>query len=175
MTNLESFCSRIGLKSTEMLMHVLLVGESTLQGQLKRLCSLKAPRRVDNDSVEDTLSPVYILLMSSLEVSLHRRGEFEHRHVQVVSINIRIWRQEPVFERIRMKWVTRGRTAGVELLSFVDIHISSKGPQAAPIIPEVIISTFPGRHEVLRSSQMLDNISTILEGEKAGIPFVGRR
>ena len=156
-------------------MHVLVVGESTLQDQSNRLCSPKARRRVDNDSVEDTLSPVYILLMRSLEVSLNRREEFEHQHVEVVSINIRIWRQEPVFERIRMKWVTRGRAAGVQLLSFVDIHISSKGTQAAPIILAVIISAFPGRHEVLRSSQMLDKISTILEGEKAGIPFVGRR
>ena len=173
--NLESLCSRIGLKSTEMLMHELPVGESALQGESKRLCSHKARGRVDNESVEDIFSPVYIPSMGSLEVGLNRREELEHRHIEVVSINVRIWRQEPVVERIRVKRITRGRTSGFELFSFVDIGISSIGNQAAAIMPMVVIPTFPGGHEVLRSSQTSGKISTIFEEKKADIPFVGRR
>ena len=44
--NLESFCLRNGLKSTGMLMHVISVGETILQGESKRLCSHKARRQV---------------------------------------------------------------------------------------------------------------------------------
>ena len=48
----QSVCLRIGLKLTEMLMHVLPVGHSHLQGKWDRLSSHKAWGRVDNDSIE---------------------------------------------------------------------------------------------------------------------------
>ena len=171
--NLESLCSRIGLKSTEMLMHVPLVGESTRQDESNRLCSHKARSLVDNDSVEGIISPMYILSMGSLEVGLNQREELEHRHIEVVFINVRIWRHEPVVERIRVNRVTRGRTAGFELFSFVDIHISLIGNQWALVMPTVVIPTFPGGHEVLGSSETSGKIFTIFERKKA-IPFVGR-
>ena len=74
-----------------------------------------------------------------------------------------------------MRGVTPGRTAGFELFSFVDIHISSIGEQSAPKVPMIVIPTFPGEHEVPRSSQKFGKIATIFEGEKADIPFVSRR
>ena len=74
--NPESVRSRIGSKSTDMLMHVLPVGESILQGESNRLCSEKTRRRVDNDSVKDMVSPLYIPSMGSLEVGLNPREEF---------------------------------------------------------------------------------------------------
>ena len=58
--NLESFCSRIRLKSTEMLMHVVPVGESSLQRESNRLCRQEARRHVNKHSIEDIFSSVYI-------------------------------------------------------------------------------------------------------------------
>ena len=127
---------------------------------------------MDDDSVEEIFSLVYILSMSSLEVSLNWQEKFEHRHVEVVSVNARIWRQATVFEKIPMKRITGGRTAGFELLSFVDIHMSSKGNRWAPVSPQGIIYTFSGGDKVLLSSKTSDDISTIFRGEKAGIPLV---
>ena len=75
--NLATLCSRISLKSIEISMHVLSIGESTLQGETNRLCSHKARRRVDNDSVKEMFPPVKRPSMSALEVSLHRREELE--------------------------------------------------------------------------------------------------
>ena len=51
--NLDTFCPSIGLKSTQIWMHVLPIGESTLQGKSNRLCSFQACCRVDNDSVKN--------------------------------------------------------------------------------------------------------------------------
>ena len=105
--NLEGFWLRIGLKSTEMLMRVLPVGESTLHGESNRLCSHKPGGRVDDD-IEGKISPVYIPWMGSLEVGLSPREELEHRHIEVMLMNVRIWRQGPVVETIRVKGVARG-------------------------------------------------------------------
>ena len=69
--DLEGVCSRISLKSTEMLMHVLPVGESALQGELNQLCSHKTRARVEDDSGEDMVSPVYIPSMGGVEVGLN--------------------------------------------------------------------------------------------------------
>ena len=51
--DLESVRSRVGMGSTKVLMHILCIGESTLQGKSNRLCSHKARGRVDHDSVEN--------------------------------------------------------------------------------------------------------------------------
>ena len=40
-----------------------------------------------------------------------------------------------------MKWVARGRTARHEVLSLIDITISSKGNFSTPVL-SVLISTF---------------------------------
>ena len=151
MNDLGSVCVRIGLKSTEMLMHVLPVGESILQGESNCLCSHKAGGRVDNHIVEDMVSPVYILLMGSLEVCLDQPEELEYWHIEVMVISVRIFRQEPLLGKIRMKRVARGRTAGHELLSFVHIDISSIRHLLAPILP-LVVCTLRGGHEVLQSS-----------------------
>ena len=70
--NLGSGCSRIGLKSTEILMHVLPVGKSILQGESNRLCNHKARDCVDNGSVEDMVSPMYIPSTGSRSSSAKR-------------------------------------------------------------------------------------------------------
>ena len=82
--DLQSVRSRIGLESTEVLMHILPVGKSILQGESNRLCSHKARGRVDNDSVGDLVAPMYILSMGSLGVGLNRCDVLEHRHIEVM-------------------------------------------------------------------------------------------
>ena len=139
----------MSLNSTKVLMQILSIGESTLQGESNCLCSQKTRRRVDKDSVKGRVLPVYIPSMSSLEVSLDRREELEHWSVVVLWINLQIFRQEPVFKAVRMKRVTRGRTPGFQFFSFMDVSISSKGILPAPVIPESIVSTFEAGHELL--------------------------
>ena len=74
-----------------MLMKVLPVDGSILQGESNRLCSDKTRGLVNNHGVKDMVSPVYILSMGSLEVSLNRREELEHRHIKVVLISVRMF------------------------------------------------------------------------------------
>ena len=156
-------------------MDVVPVGESILQGEFNRLCSHRARGRVNNDSLERMISPVYVPSRRSLEVDLNRREELEHRHIKVMLIDVRILRQEPEAVKIRMKRVARGRTAGFKLVWFVDIHISSIGDLSAPVITTVLIRTLPGGHEVLQSSHTLGKICTIFERKKADILLVPQR
>ena len=105
--DLESVCSRMGLKLTQMVMHVLPVGETILQGESNRLRSHKARGCAYHESVEDLVSTEYIPSMGSLEVGLRRREELEHRHMEGMFISVRICPQEPEVDRIRMKRVAR--------------------------------------------------------------------
>ena len=161
--NLEVVCSRIGLKLTEMLMHVLPVGESILHGESNCLCSHKTGGRVDNDSVQDMVSVVYLPPMGSLEVGPNRQEELEHGHIEVMLISVQIWRQEPLVERIRMKRVARGRLAGLKLLSCVDIHICSIRNLSSPVLPPAVVSTSQWGLEVLRSSWAPSKICTVFK------------
>ena len=62
--DLEHLGSRITLKSTKVLVHVLSVGKSTLQGELSRLYGYEARCSVGNDDVEiRVVSTVYTLSM----------------------------------------------------------------------------------------------------------------
>ena len=62
--DLEHLGSRITLKSTKVLVHVLSVRKSTLQGELNRLYGYEARCSVDNDDVENrVVSTVYTLSM----------------------------------------------------------------------------------------------------------------
>ena len=62
--DLEHLGSRITLKSTKALVHVLFVGKSTLPGESNRLYGYKARCSVNNDDVEiRVVSTVYTLPM----------------------------------------------------------------------------------------------------------------
>ena len=62
--DLEHLGSRITLKSTKVLVHVLSVGKSTLQGELNRLYGYEARCSVGNDDVEiRAVLTVYTLSM----------------------------------------------------------------------------------------------------------------
>ena len=168
----ESVRSRVGLESTEVLMHILSICESTLQGNSNRLCSHKARGPVANDSVENSGLAVDVTSMGSLVLSLNGREVLEHRHMEVMSISVQICRQESLVNRIQMKRVARGRTAGLWLLSLVDINISWKRNFSTPVL-SVFISAFPGGQEVLRSSQSSSQIGGVFGRETVYLPFVG--
>ena len=103
---LQNFCSRIGLKPTEIVMHMLRIRDSTLQGKSNGLCIHWARCRVDNDSVNNNISTAYVASICFFEVKLDRREEFENRQVVVVSIHVGIFWYEPVLEGVQVKWIT---------------------------------------------------------------------
>ena len=111
--------------------------------------------------------------MGSLVVGLTPREVLEHRQVELMSVSVGIRQQESLVNRIPMKRVARGQTAGLELLSLSDINISSKRNFSTPVLP-VFISAFPGGHEILRSSQASSQIGGVFERKKVDVPFVGR-
>ena len=88
--NPENFSSRIGLWSTKILMHVLPIGESTVQGKSNSLCSYKARWRSNNDSIKGNIWAEYIASMCYFEVKIDWREELQHRHMVVVSIHVGI-------------------------------------------------------------------------------------
>ena len=51
-----------------------------------------------------------------------------------------------------MERVAGGRTAGLQLLLFVHVHISPKENLLTPVL-SFSVSAFRGGHEILRSSQ----------------------
>ena len=109
----------------------------------------------------------------SFEVVLNRHEVLEHWHVEVISIGVRIHRQESKVERIRMKRVTCGQTAGLEIFLFIDKDISWKGDFSTPV-PSVLVSAFPGGHQIISSSQASSQISRVFERKKVEVPFIGR-
>ena len=56
------------LESTEVLMYILTISDSTLQAESHRFCSQKARSRVDNDHFKDLVSAADLASMGSLEV-----------------------------------------------------------------------------------------------------------
>ena len=147
-------------------MHILSMGESIVQGEWNRLCSRKARGRVGDDCLKNLVPAVDVASMGSFEVVRNRRELLEHRHFEVMSIGVRIHRQQPVVDRIPMRRVTCGRTAGLELLPFIDKEVSSKGDFSTPI-PSFFVSAFERGHEILRSTQVSSQISGVFERKKA--------
>ena len=149
--DLETACSRVCLESTEVLMHILAIGKSVLQSESTRFCSHRARSRVDNDRLEDLVTAADLASMGSFEVIMDRRDVLEHRYIEVMSVDVRIHRQEPVVDRIRMERVARGRTAGLKLLPFIDKNFSSKRDFSQPI-PSIFVFAFERGHEILQST-----------------------
>ena len=76
------------LESTEVLMYILAISESTLQSESNRFCSHKARDCVDNDRLEDLVSAADLASMGSLEVIMDRREVLEERDVEVVLVDV---------------------------------------------------------------------------------------
>ena len=139
--DLKAAGSRVRLESTEGLMHILAIGESALQSESNRFSSHKARSRVDKDRLEDLVTAADLAWMGSFEVIMNRPEPLEHRHIEVVLVDVRIRRQELVVDRVRLERVARGRTAGLQLLPFIDENIPSERNLAAPM-SSILVSAF---------------------------------
>ena len=76
------------LESTEVLMHILAISQSTLQSESNRFCSHKARSRVDNDRFKDLVSAAHLASMGNLEVIMDRREVLEEQDVEVVQVDV---------------------------------------------------------------------------------------
>ena len=112
------------LESTEVLMYILTISERSLQSESNRFCCHKARSRVNNDRLEDLVSAADLASMGSLEVIMDRLEVLEERDVEVVLIGVRLCRQKPVVNGVRVERVTRRRVGGLNLLQFISIGIS---------------------------------------------------
>ena len=97
------------LESTEVLMYILTISERPLHTESNRFCCHKARSRVDNDRFEDLVSAADLASMGSLEVVMDRHEVLEEREVELVLIDVRIRRQKPVVDVVRVERVTLRR------------------------------------------------------------------
>ena len=139
--DLEAVGSRVCLKTTEVLMHILAIGESALQSKLNRFCSHKARSRVDNDRLEDLVTAADLASMGSFEVVMDRREVLEEPDVEAVPIDVRIRQQEPVVDRVRLERVGRERIAGLKLLPFIDENTPSERKRSTAM-SSIFVSAF---------------------------------
>ena len=159
------------LESTEVLMDIVAVSEGTLQSESNRFCSHKARSRVNNDRFEDLVSAADLASMCSLKVFVDRREVLEEWDVEVVLIGIRLHRQEPVIEGVRVERVARRRIGFLDLLPLVSIDVPSKLDRSTPTL-SILVSGLVGGHEVCRGTQASNQIGGIHEREKIGILFI---
>ena len=134
------------LESTEVLMYILAISESTLQSESNRFCSHKARSCVDNDRFEDLVSAADLASMGSLEVIMDRREALEERDVEVVLVDVPLCRQKQVVDRVRVERVTRRRVVGLNLLPFIRVDIPSELDRSTPT-SSTFVSGFEGGHE----------------------------
>ena len=172
--DLKHFGSRtFFLELTGLWMHILAIGESTLQSESNRFCSHKARSRVDNDCIEDLISAAELASIGSLEVVMDRREVLEEQDVEDVPIDVRICRQKPVVDRVQVERVTRRQVAGLKLLPFIGVHIPSefdRSTSTSPIFP----SAFEGGHEVFRGIHASNQFSGVHERKEVDILLTAR-
>ena len=111
--------------------------------------------------------------MGSFEVVMNRREVLEERDVEVMPIDVRIRRQEPVVDRVWVERVARGRIAGLELLSFIDENIPSERDLSAPM-SSIFVSAFERGHGAFRGTQTSNQISGVLERKEVDVLLIGR-
>ena len=117
--DLQHLDSRITLKSTKVLVHLLSVGECTLQGESNRLCSYEVCCRVDNHDVEVRIvSARYTLSLSIFVGTPESSKVFEYRNVEMMFICVG-------FEGASIR-VSSRRIFAAKFVLRVDILVSSK-------------------------------------------------
>ena len=161
------------LESTEVLMYILAISESTLQSESNRLRSHKARRRVDNDRFEDLVSAADLASMGSLEVIMDQREVLEERDVEVVLVDVRRCRQKPVVDRVRVEQVTRRRVVGLDLLPIISVDIPPELDRLTPTL-STFVSGFEGGHEVFRGTHASNQIGGVHERKEVDALLTGR-
>ena len=172
--DLKHVCSRtFFLESTEALMYILTISESTLQSKSNRFCSHKARSRVDNDRFEDLVSAADLASMGSLEVIMDRREVLEEREVKVALVEVRLSRQKPVVDRVRVERVTRRRVVGLDLLPFISVDIPSELDRSTPM-SSTFVSGFEGGHEAFRGTHASNQFGGVHERKEVDVLLTGR-
>ena len=161
------------LELTEVLMYILAISESTLQSESNRFCSHKAQSRVDNDRFEDLVSAADLVSMGSLEVIMDRREVLEERDVEVVLVDVRLCRQKPVYDRVRVERVARRRVVGPDLLPFISVDIPSGLDRSTPT-SSTFECGFEGGHDVFRGTHASNQISGVHERKEVDVLLTGR-
>ena len=161
------------LESTEVLMYILIISEGTVQSESNRFSCHKARSRVDNDRFEDLVSAADLASMGSLEVIMDRREVLEERDVEVVLIDVRLCRQKPVVDGVRVERVTHRRVGGLDLLPFISIDIPSELDRSTPT-SSTFVSGFEGGHEVFRGTRASNQIGGVHEKKEVDILLTGR-
>ena len=161
------------LESTEVLMYILAISEGTLQSESNRFCSHKARSRVDNDRLGDLVSAADLASMGSLVVIMDRREVLQERDVEVVLVDVRLCRQKPVVDRVRVERVSRRRVVGLDLLPFISVGIPSELDRSTPT-PSIFVSSFEGGHEVFRRTNASNQIGGVQERKEVDVLLTGR-
>ena len=161
------------LESTEVLMYILISSERTLQSESNRFCSQKARSRVNNDRFEDLVSAADLASMGSLEVTMDRREVLEERNLGVMLIDVRLCRQNPVINGVRVEHVTCRRAGRLDLLPFISIDIPSELDRSTPT-SSTFVSGFEGGHDVFRGTHGSNQIGGVYERKEVDIVLTGR-
>ena len=161
------------LESTEVLMYILTISEGTLQSESNRFCCHKARSRVNNDRFTDLVSAADLASMGSLEIIMDRRQVLEERDVEVVLIGVRLCRQKPVVDGVRVERVTRRRVGVLNLLSFISIDIPSELDRSTPT-SFTFVSGLEGGHEVFRGTHASNQISGVHGRKEVDILLTGQ-
>ena len=154
-------------------MYILASSERTLQSESNGFCSHKAPSRVNNDRFEDLVSAADLASMCSLEIIMDRREAPEEGDVEVLIIGVRLCRQKPVVDGIRVERVTRRRVGFLDLPPFISKDIPSKLYRSTPTL-STFVSGLVGGHQVFRGTQASNQSGDVLEREDVDILFTGR-
>ena len=85
--------------------------------------------------------------MCSPEIIMDRPEVLEEWDVEVVLIGVRLCRQKPVVDGIRMERVTRRRVGFLHLLPFISIDIPSELDRSTPTL-FTFVSGLLGGHQV---------------------------
>ena len=122
---------------------------------------------------EDLVSAADLASMGSLEVIMDRREVLEERDVETVLIDVRLCRQKPVVDKIRVERVTCRRVVGLDLLPFISIDIPSELDCSTPA-SSTFVSGFEGGHEVFRGTHASNQIGGVHKRKEVDILLTGR-
>ena len=104
---------------------------------------------------------------------MDRSEVLEERDVEVVLIDVRLCRQKPVVDGVRVERVHRRRVVGLDLLPFTSIDIPSKLDHSTPTL-STFVSGFERGHEVFRGTHASNEICGVHERKEVDILLTGR-
>ena len=80
-------------------------------------------------------------------------------------VDVRLCRQKPVVDRVRLERVTRRRVVGLDLLPFISVDIPSELDRSTPT-SSTFVSGFEGGPEVFRVPMHRTNLAASTKGKR---------